>query len=156
MGGLAVAALVLQYLQIVLPVLIVCSILFGFCCCLPTTVALLVRLHILSGHVGPHAATEEQIAALPPPVPWDPSLHSFGSGDCAVCMEDWKAGDLLRVLRCGHMFHAATCSDPWLKLNATCPVCRAPCLEGGGATAPPANGSPRPGGSSAEGLVRAV
>ncbi|KAL6911422.1 hypothetical protein ACP4OV_000227 [Aristida adscensionis] len=48
-----------------------------------------------------------------------------GSGECAVCLEAFRAGDRRRVLpRCGHGFHAA-CVDSWLRKSRRCPVCRA-------------------------------
>ena len=45
--------------------------------------------------------------------------------DCAVCIVEFRDGDLARLLpRCGHQFHAA-CVDAWLHLHSTCPLCRA-------------------------------
>ncbi|XP_052798472.1 putative cyclin-dependent serine/threonine-protein kinase DDB_G0272797/DDB_G0274007 [Mya arenaria] len=42
---------------------------------------------------------------------------------CSVCMEEYKTGDTQKTLPCLHIFHDS-CIDPWLKDNATCPVCR--------------------------------
>ncbi|GMH22983.1 hypothetical protein Nepgr_024826 [Nepenthes gracilis] len=43
---------------------------------------------------------------------------------CSICLADYKSDDLLRLLPdCGHAFHLR-CVDPWLRLHATCPVCR--------------------------------
>ncbi|KAL6911423.1 hypothetical protein ACP4OV_000228 [Aristida adscensionis] len=48
-----------------------------------------------------------------------------GGGECAVCLEAFRAGDRRRVLPgCGHGFHAA-CVDSWLRKSRRCPVCRA-------------------------------
>ncbi|XP_052798937.1 involucrin-like [Mya arenaria] len=45
------------------------------------------------------------------------------TADCSVCMEEYKTGDTQKRLPCLHIFHDS-CIDPWLKDNATCPVCR--------------------------------
>lgn len=43
---------------------------------------------------------------------------------CSICLADYKATDMLRVLPdCEHLFHLK-CIDPWLRLHPTCPVCR--------------------------------
>ena len=47
---------------------------------------------------------------------------------CTVCTEDFRcerSEPFLKVLKCGHAFHAE-CLRPWLcEHAATCPVCRA-------------------------------
>ncbi|KAL8140405.1 hypothetical protein V2J09_006426 [Rumex salicifolius] len=42
---------------------------------------------------------------------------------CAVCLEDFKAGDEVMVTPCEHMFHGE-CIVPWMKSHGQCPVCR--------------------------------
>lgn len=43
---------------------------------------------------------------------------------CSICLGDYKDGDMLRMLpECRHMFHAP-CIDAWLRLHASCPMCR--------------------------------
>lgn len=43
---------------------------------------------------------------------------------CAICLCEYKDAEMLRLLPdCKHYFHV-TCIDAWLKLNASCPVCR--------------------------------
>lgn len=43
---------------------------------------------------------------------------------CSICLGDYKAKDMLRLLPdCGHMFHLR-CIDPWLRMHPTCPLCR--------------------------------
>lgn len=44
--------------------------------------------------------------------------------DCAVCLENFMAGDKCRLLPvCSHSFHAE-CIDIWLLKTPICPVCR--------------------------------
>lgn len=43
---------------------------------------------------------------------------------CAICLSEYQPNDTLRTVpECNHYFHS-NCIDEWLKLNATCPVCR--------------------------------
>ncbi|PLB39827.1 putative RING finger protein [Aspergillus candidus] len=43
---------------------------------------------------------------------------------CVICMESFNDEDSIRVLSCGHIFHAG-CVDPWLtKRQARCPLCK--------------------------------
>lgn len=50
---------------------------------------------------------------------------------CAVCMEDFKAGDEQKSLPCFHRFHGV-CIDPWLRRNSSCPICKHCIDEHGG------------------------
>jgi E3 ubiquitin-protein ligase RNF181 len=45
--------------------------------------------------------------------------------ECAVCLKDFVAEDNLRAMPCTHAFHDQ-CIFQWLRLNATCPLCRNP------------------------------
>ncbi|BAT08538.1 Os09g0468800, partial [Oryza sativa Japonica Group] len=47
-------------------------------------------------------------------------------GDCAVCLGEFRDGELVRLLpRCSHPFHAP-CIDTWLRAHVNCPLCRSP------------------------------
>ncbi|KAK1169646.1 E3 ubiquitin-protein ligase RNF149-like [Acipenser oxyrinchus oxyrinchus] len=59
-------------------------------------------------------------------------LHTVKRGDkeinldaenCAVCIENYKPKDVVRILPCKHVFHR-TCIDPWLLDHRTCPMCK--------------------------------
>ena len=44
---------------------------------------------------------------------------------CSVCFEEFTVNEgNVRRLPCNHMFHEL-CIFPWLRINGTCPVCRA-------------------------------
>lgn len=61
---------------------------------------------------------------------FNPETHQSDQTSCVVCMCDFEARQVLRVLPCGHEFHAR-CVDKWLKNNRTCPICRGDASEGG-------------------------
>jgi len=42
---------------------------------------------------------------------------------CSVCLEDLLEDEVVRRLRCDHIFHIP-CVDNWLRENKTCPVCK--------------------------------
>ncbi|KAM3280180.1 hypothetical protein ACQJBY_047140 [Aegilops geniculata] len=51
-------------------------------------------------------------------------LPAQEESQCTVCLEEYEAKDVVRVLPyCGHAFHAA-CIDTWLRQHPTCPICR--------------------------------
>ncbi|KAJ0594342.1 putative transcription factor C2H2 family [Helianthus annuus] len=51
-------------------------------------------------------------------------LPKVDDGTCAICLSDYQPKEVVRSIpECNHYFHA-DCIDEWLKLNATCPVCR--------------------------------
>jgi len=42
--------------------------------------------------------------------------------ECAICAEDWEAGEMLVQLPCRHRFHH-DCIKSWLVRKCTCPLC---------------------------------
>ncbi|XP_010688136.2 E3 ubiquitin-protein ligase At1g63170 [Beta vulgaris subsp. vulgaris] len=42
---------------------------------------------------------------------------------CCICLSSYMDDDELRELPCSHFFHSE-CVDKWLKINATCPLCK--------------------------------
>lgn len=58
---------------------------------------------------------------------FDPASHTFDT--CAICLEDFKLNDEIRVLPCNHAYHAV-CIDPWLtRGRRVCPICKRGVLE---------------------------
>ena len=50
----------------------------------------------------------------------------FGDTDkCAICLESFAEGRIVRFLPCFHFFHAC-CVDTWLEQSDTCPICKWP------------------------------
>ncbi|XP_041791950.1 E3 ubiquitin-protein ligase RNF128a [Chelmon rostratus] len=47
---------------------------------------------------------------------------------CAVCIESYKAGEVVTVLTCDHIFHKS-CIEPWLLERRTCPMCKCDILK---------------------------
>lgn len=67
-------------------------------------------------------ASKDQIMALPR-MRFSAKHSADSSNDCcAVCLCDYKEGDLLRKLPCEHRFHQC-CADEWLRRNKRCPLC---------------------------------
>ncbi|XP_003566333.1 RING-H2 finger protein ATL39 [Brachypodium distachyon] len=94
----------------------------------------------------------EDIASSLPVSVFDSSRDAADrDGDCAVCIVEFRDGELARLLpRCGHRFHAA-CVDAWLRLHATCPLCRASVVAPAGPdAAAPKNGDPKDDGAADE------
>ncbi|XP_057511716.1 putative RING-H2 finger protein ATL21B [Actinidia eriantha] len=51
-------------------------------------------------------------------------LPNPNDGTCPICLAEYQPKDTLRTIpECNHYFHA-TCIDEWLRMNATCPLCR--------------------------------
>jgi len=47
---------------------------------------------------------------------------------CAICIDNFEAGDEVRHLTCGHSYHKK-CIDPWLMEKGTCPQCKVDILK---------------------------
>lgn len=53
-----------------------------------------------------------------------PSSEAEAPWECAVCLEELRAGDVVAHLPCAHRFHWS-CAVPWVRAASRCPVCRA-------------------------------
>lgn len=61
----------------------------------------------------------------------DLDLHESTSTDgatCAVCIENYRVDEVVRILPCKHRFHKS-CIDQWLLEKRTCPMCKMDILK---------------------------
>ncbi|CAH9102001.1 unnamed protein product [Cuscuta epithymum] len=112
------------------------------CCCLPCIISFLGVREDMNGMRG---ATEECINALPtykfrPRKNGENGSGAEGAGFleagmdkersisgedavCCICLSNYEEDDEVRELTCSHFFHTE-CVDKWLRLNASCPLCK--------------------------------
>uniref|UniRef100_A0A182HKN6 Uncharacterized protein n=1 Tax=Anopheles arabiensis TaxID=7173 RepID=A0A182HKN6_ANOAR len=74
------------------------------------------------GEAKPRGLARPEIDQLPS-YKFNAETHTGDQTSCVVCMCDFEARQILRVLPCSHEFHAK-CVDKWLRSNRTCPICR--------------------------------
>lgn len=74
------------------------------------------------GEAKPRGLARPEIDQLPS-YKFNSDTHTGDQTSCVVCMCDFEARQILRVLPCSHEFHAK-CIDKWLRTNRTCPICR--------------------------------
>ncbi|ESW22677.1 hypothetical protein PHAVU_005G172800 [Phaseolus vulgaris] len=55
---------------------------------------------------------------------------------CCICLAKYADDDELRELPCSHVFHVV-CVDKWLKINASCPLCKTEVGTGNGESPSP-------------------
>lgn len=143
---LCVVFLAFDVLFVVFCVALACVIGIAVCCCLPCIIAILYAVADQEG------ASEEDISALlkfkfrrtgsfdkstgEKSSPSRGVMSLIGSSDatkerllsaenaeCCICLSAYEDGVELRELPCSHHFHC-TCIDKWLRINATCPLCK--------------------------------
>lgn len=67
----------------------------------------------------------KMVEALPSFMFSSSHLNDCHAGEtCAICLEDYKEGEIVKVLPCKHEYHSS-CVDSWLtKWGTFCPVCK--------------------------------
>ncbi|KAL2904646.1 E3 ubiquitin protein ligase RIE1 [Bienertia sinuspersici] len=124
-------------------VVLACLIGIALCCCLPCIIAILYTV------AGQEGASEADIGVLPKykfQASNDDEKSGVAAGvmvpletcsgystterallpedaECCICLCPYDDGTELHGLPCNHHFHA-TCIVKWLKMNATCPLCK--------------------------------
>ncbi|KAJ7537968.1 hypothetical protein O6H91_11G029900 [Diphasiastrum complanatum] len=139
---LCVIFLAFDVFFVVFCVALACVIGIAVCCCLPCIIAILYAVADQEG------ASEDDINLLPKykfrrtgcfnkaspqqdgimtvsgsSDPMDEHILSAEHAECCICLSTYDDGVELRELPCNHHFHCA-CIDKWLRINATCPLCK--------------------------------
>lgn len=71
-----------------------------------------------------HGMSSRLVKAMPSLVFTAVTEENCTASTCAICLEDYRVGDKLRILPCRHKFHTF-CVDAWLTTWRTfCPVCK--------------------------------
>ncbi|EWM24570.1 e3 ubiquitin-protein ligase [Nannochloropsis gaditana] len=155
--SLCVAFVFINYAQLCLPCVVVIIMLPVLCFCLPCLIRILARIQdpmrgkgatpsminklpmmkyrqIQAEKAATASAGSLEGQAAPPASQGgeqDTQVSVTGvesnSTSCAVCISEYAPDEDVRLLPCAHYFHAS-CVDEWLKVNASCPTCRASIL----------------------------
>lgn len=150
---LCVVFLAFDVFFVVFCVALACVIGIAVCCCLPCIIAILYAVADQEG------ASEEDINSLPKfkfrrtgsfekndgeksgpsrgvmsfigisDAPKE-RLLSAEDAECCICLSAYDDGAELQELPCTHHFHC-TCIDKWLRINATCPLCKYNIIKSG-------------------------
>ncbi|GAV70932.1 zf-RING_2 domain-containing protein, partial [Cephalotus follicularis] len=146
---LAVIFLAFDVFFAIFCVVLACLIGVALCCCLPCIIAILYAV------AGQEGASEADLSILPRyrfQISGNGEKTSVGAGkivpvetssvylanerlllpedaECCICLTSYEDGAELHALPCNHHFHS-TCIVKWLKMNATCPLCKYNILKG--------------------------
>ncbi|RXH70351.1 hypothetical protein DVH24_007607 [Malus domestica] len=145
---LAVVFLAFDVFFAIFCVVLACLIGVALCCCLPCIIAILYAV------AGQEGASEADLSILPKyrfrvsseekpsvgagkMIPVETSSGYLAvervllseDAECCICLSPYEDGTELHTLPCNHHFHA-TCIVKWLKMNATCPLCKFNILKG--------------------------
>lgn len=89
----------------------------------------LLALEESMGNVSTGLSEERISTSLVETVYCSSQIHDdVGERSCAICLEEYKDGDNLGGMKCGHDFHVS-CIKKWLEMKNVCPFCKASALE---------------------------
>ncbi|CAN1297243.1 E3 ubiquitin protein ligase RIE1 [Linum perenne] len=146
---LAVVFLAFDVFFAIFCVVLACLIGIALCCCLPCIIAILYAV------AGQEGASDADLSILTKyrfqvssnnekpgieagkMVPADTSSLYLAhertllpeDAECCICLTSYDDGAELNALPCNHHFHSS-CIVRWLKMNATCPLCKYNILKG--------------------------
>ncbi|KAK8547004.1 hypothetical protein V6N13_099749 [Hibiscus sabdariffa] len=78
----------------------------------------LLRSQAEANKDGQPPASKASIEAMP-----SVEIGESEYGECVVCLEELKPGEVVKEMPCKHKFHDG-CIEKWLVIHGTCPVCR--------------------------------
>ncbi|KAE8653724.1 E3 ubiquitin protein ligase RIE1 [Hibiscus syriacus] len=129
-------------------VVLACLIGIALCCCLPSIIAIFYAaskqegaaeadLNILLKYRFRINNDENSSTRAGKMVPVETSGRCLGNehlllpedAECCICLNLYQDGEELHSLPCNHHFHS-TCIVKWLKMKATCPLCKHSILKG--------------------------
>ncbi|KAL3727584.1 hypothetical protein ACJRO7_032337 [Eucalyptus globulus] len=97
------------------------------CCCLPCIMSVKQDLNA-DGEEFNTGGSEGGVLA---PGTEKECFLSGEDGVCCICLSRYADNDELKELPCHHVFHVE-CIDKWLKINASCPLCKSEISESSG------------------------
>jgi len=103
-----------------LPLLMLCLCVPIACCCTPCL------MNLLSMWVEGRRGADDSVLAGLTSETYKEGRFPKADATCSICSEAYNEGEELRVLPCPshlHHFHKP-CIDKWLRINASCPICR--------------------------------
>ncbi|KAJ0240490.1 E3 ubiquitin protein ligase RIE1 [Hirschfeldia incana] len=152
---LSVILLAIDVFFAIFCVVLACLVGIALCCCLPCIIALLYAVAGTITGLIQEGVSEAELGVLPMykfqafysnekgntgagkmvPVPTaglclaaERTLLAEDA-DCCICLSSYEDGAELHTLPCNHHFHS-NCIVRWLKMRATCPLCKHNILRG--------------------------
>ncbi|OVA13813.1 zinc finger protein [Macleaya cordata] len=151
---LAVVFLAFDVFFAIFCIALACIIGVALCCCLPCIIAILYAVAVQEGaseddisilpkykfrpinQPGKFDLDKKQEVAVPVAVMEQSTSNTISDlalppedSECCICLSQYVDGVELHTLPCNHHFHCG-CIVKWLRINATCPLCKYNILHG--------------------------